>query len=364
MSDFDRDIYCVAGLPIDACDMNKAISVLRNAKFHHKSCFMTTPNTNFIALAHQDEKFLNSVIYSDLVIADGTPIIWMSKILGIPIRKRVAGSNLFETLSREKRRKMKVYFLGGPDGVAKEASDRLNQFSSALTCVGHYSPGFGTIEDMSTDEIINNINNSGADFLVVALGAKKGQAWILKNIHRITVPLVSHLGAVINFEANRLKRAPLFIQEIGFEWLWRIKEEPSLWRRYWNDGLYFLKLLFTSLLPFRVWLYRHQSRLNALKAHSKVTLLQNEDTVTIKVFGVVSDPVPAEVRELLKQASQIGKHVHLDLSEAGYVGFGFLGLFLLMKKTLDRLGKEVKIASLSEEVEKIVRWNNLGYLVK
>lgn len=135
MSDFDRDIYCVAGLPIDALNMDKAISVLRNAKFHHKSCFMTTPNTNFIALAHQDEKFLNSVIYSDLVIADGTPIIWMSKLLGIPIRQRVAGSNLFETLSQEKRRKMKVYFLGGPDGVAKEASERLNQHSTALTCM-------------------------------------------------------------------------------------------------------------------------------------------------------------------------------------------------------------------------------------
>lgn len=364
MSDFDRNVYCVAGLPIDALDMNKAISVLRDAKFKNKSCFMTTPNTNFVALAHQDQKFLNSVIYSDIVIADGTPIIWMSKLLGIPIRQRVAGSNLFEILRQEKRRKMKVYFLGGPDGVAQEARERLNQHSTALTCVGHYSPGFGTIEDMSTDEIINNINTSGADFLVVALGAKKGQAWILKNIHRITIPLVSHLGAVINFEANRLKRAPLFIQELGFEWLWRIKEEPSLWRRYWNDGLYFLKLLFTTIMPLMLWLKCNQSRLAALENKSQVTLLQSEDAVTMQVKGVVRDPVSAEVRELFKQAAQQGKHFYLDLTEAEYVGFGFLGLFLLMKKSLDKLGKEVAIVRPNASIKKIIRWNNLSYLMK
>lgn len=364
MSDFDRNVYCVAGLPIDALDMNKAISVLRDAKFKNKSCFMTTPNTNFVALAHQDQQFLNSVIYSDIVIADGTPIIWMSKILGIPIRQRVAGSNLFEILRQEKRRKMKVYFLGGPDGVAKEASERLNEHSTALTCVGHFSPGFGTIDDMSTDEIINNINTSGADFLVVALGAKKGQAWILKNIHRITIPLVSHLGAVINFEANRLKRAPLFIQELGFEWLWRIKEEPSLWRRYWNDGLYFLKLLFTTILPLRCWLKLSQSRLVALEKHSKVTLVDTQDVVTMKVQGVVNDPVSAEIRDLFKQAAQAGRHFYLDLSEAEYVSFGFLGLFLLMKKSLDKLDKDVKIVRPSAGIKKIIRWNNLAHLVK
>lgn len=363
MSDFDRNVYCVAGLPIDALDMNKAISVLRNAKFHNKSCFMTTPNTNFIALAHQDKQFLNSVIYSDLVIADGTPIIWMSKLLGIPIRHRVAGSNLFETLSQEKRRKMKVYFLGGPDGVAEEASNRLNQHSTALTCVGHYSPGFGTIDDMSTPEIINNINISGADFLIVALGAKKGQAWILKNIHKIKIPLVSHLGAVINFEANRLKRAPLFIQELGFEWLWRIKEEPSLWRRYWNDGLYFLKLLFTTLLPLKCWLKCHRSRLASLEKQSQVTLVQTEDAVTMRVKGVVMDPVSAEIRTLFKQAASENKHFYLDLSEAAYVSFGFLGLFLLMKKSLDKLGKEVKIVRSNAEIRKVIHWNNLDYLV-
>ncbi len=364
MSDFDRDIYCVAGLPIDALNMDKAISVLRNAKFHNKSCFMTTPNTNFIALAHQDEKFLNSVIYSDLVIADGTPIIWMSKLLGIPIRQRVAGSNLFETLSQEKRRKMKVYFLGGPDGVAKEASERLNQHSTALTCVGHFSPGFGTVEEISADDIINNINSSGADFLVVALGAKKGQAWILKNQHKIKIPLVSHLGAVINFEANRLKRAPLFIQEIGFEWLWRIKEEPSLWRRYWNDGLYFLKLLFTTLLPLRCWLKRNQQRFDVLKADTKATLTESEDAVTMKISGVICDPVSVEIRDLFKQASHMHKHFYLDLSDSAYVSFGFLGLFLLMKKSLDKLEKDVKIVHPNAEITKVIRWNNLSYLVK
>ena len=224
MDDFEREVYCIGGLPFDAIDLSKTMSRLRDAKYKKTSCFLTTPNLNFLALAQDDPDFRNSVIYSDIVIADGTPIVWIAKLLGIPIRERVAGSTLFEALGQEWRRKLTVYFFGGPDGVAAEASKRINEKSTGLSCVGYHTPGYGTVDEMSETKVIENINLSGADFLVVALGAKKGQAWIIKNLHIIKVPLVSHLGAVINFEAKRLKRAPVRMQKIGLEWAWRIKD--------------------------------------------------------------------------------------------------------------------------------------------
>jgi len=85
--------------------------------------------------------------------------------------------------------------------------------------------------------VLQAINASQADFLVVALGAKKGQAWILHNLEHLQVPVVSHLGAVVNFVAGTVQRAPAAWQRAGLEWLWRIKEEPALFGRYWNDGL-------------------------------------------------------------------------------------------------------------------------------
>ena len=126
----------------------------------------------------KDADFRDSVIHSDIVIADGTPIVWMAKILGIPVRERVAGSTLFEALGQEWRRKMTVYFFGGPDGVAAEANKRINEKSTGLKCVGYHSPGFGDVTQMSEESIIQSINATSADFLVVALGAKKGQEWI------------------------------------------------------------------------------------------------------------------------------------------------------------------------------------------
>ncbi|MCD8512378.1 MAG: WecB/TagA/CpsF family glycosyltransferase, partial [Nitrincola sp.] len=105
-----------------------------------------------------------------------------------------------------------------------------------------HDPGRGDVASMSTPEIIEKINLSQADFLVVSLGAKKGQAWILHNLDKIQVPVVSHLGAVVNFVAGTVKRAPKVWQKLGLEWLWRIVEEPYLWKRYASDGFAALKM--------------------------------------------------------------------------------------------------------------------------
>ena len=86
------------------------------------------------------------------------------------------------------------------------------------------------------------MNAARPDFLVVSLGAAKGQAWIMRNLHRLDVPLVSHLGAVVNFVAGEVRRAPRWMQRSGLEWAWRVKEEPALLRRYAGDALRLLPL--------------------------------------------------------------------------------------------------------------------------
>lgn len=364
MDDFERDVYCIGGLPFDAIDLSKTISRLRDAKYKKASCFLTTPNLNFLALAQDDPDFRNSVIYSDIVIADGAPIVWMAKLLGIPITERVAGSTLFEALGKEWRRKMTVYFFGGPGGVAAEASKRINEKSTGLTCVGYHSPGFGTVDEMSESTIIDNVNLSNADFLVVALGAKKGQAWIVKNLHRIKIPLVSHLGAVINFEAKRLKRAPVRMQKIGLEWAWRIKEEPHLWRRYWNDGQFFLRLLVTKIFPHMLWLKFNQKRLNQLSHKSTVILNEEENYPRIIVSGVVFDPVTPDIRSLMRRAGLQNKNIQVDLADAEYLDFGILGLLLLLKKQLDNQGLQMNIIGIRPNMRKLLDWNGLIYLIE
>lgn len=238
------------GLPIHSVTLDQAVQHIKACALANQRCFFSTPNLNFLVTAQTNEAFRRSVEQSDLSLADGMPLVWISKILGLPIRERVAGSDVFDALRKASGPPLKVYFYGGPPGAATLAMQAINAEKGAgLVCVGAQSPGYGSVEDLSSPETIASINQSGAQFLVVSLGAVKGQAWILHNLANLEVPVVSHLGAVVNFVAGEVSRAPAFMQKAGLEWLWRIKEEPSLWRRYAGDGAALLRLLVTRVLP-------------------------------------------------------------------------------------------------------------------
>jgi N-acetylglucosaminyldiphosphoundecaprenol N-acetyl-beta-D-mannosaminyltransferase len=250
-----RDLHWIMGLPFDAITLNEAVGKIRNAALHRIPLFISTPNLNFLIASQKDVAFRNSVIHSDLSLADGMPIIWLAKIVKAPIRERVAGSTLFETLRymplAKGERPLRIFFFGGLDGVAERASQIINQEKNSLECVGFYFPGFGSLDDMSSPSVLEHINASQADFVVVSLGAQKGQAWIERNRVFLKAPVISHLGAVVNFVAGNIQRAPKWMQHSGLEWVWRIKEEPSLWKRYAQDGVGLIRLCIKYLLAPR-----------------------------------------------------------------------------------------------------------------
>ena len=239
-----RQQWMLLGLPFDAVTLDQACDRVFEAIEKRQRCFISTPNLNFVINAKRDPEFAKSVFLSDLNLADGMPLVWAARWLKIPIPERVAGSSLFDELVKKSspNKPLRVFFFGGDPGVAEKASAVLNDRSDAVVCCGYHDPGRGDVASMSTPEVIAKINAANADFLVVSLGAKKGQAWILHNLEHLTVPAVSHLGAVVNFVAGTVKRAPKIWQTLGLEWLWRIVEEPYLWKRYATDGLAALKM--------------------------------------------------------------------------------------------------------------------------
>lgn len=363
--DFDRNVYCLGGLPFDAVDMPDSLSILKSAAKNQTRCFLSTPNLNFLIASHSDAAFRDSVIQSDLVVADGMPLVWIAKLLRIPIRERVAGSSLFEALrEQDAANPISVYFFGGSDGVAETAANKINQTKGGLTCVGYQSPGFVSVEEMSAASRIDQINASNADFLVVSLGAKKGQSWIIKNLSSIKAPIISHLGAVVNFEANKLQRAPSWMQHTGLEWLWRIKEEPGLWKRYWQDGLALLKLLVTIVIPHALWLALNQRRLEQAPQKNPVRLECGASSCRLIIAGVVLDPVSPVICSQLRQASLQKKDVILDLTVAEYLSPGFFGLLLLLKKHLDKHAAQLKVVGVQPKMKRLLKWNGLTGLIK
>lgn len=354
MVDFNRDVYCLLGLPFDAVTMAEAVGRVRCAASDRQRYFLSTPNLSFLIGCLADCGFRDSVINSDLSVADGMPLVWMARLLGIPIRERVAGSGMFESLRGDPSYRMSVYFFGGPEGVAGRACQKLNTEAAGIICVGYACPGFGSIAEMSGESTIARINASGADFLVVALGSKKGQAWIVHNRARITVPIISHLGAVVNFIAGTVHRAPVWMQRSGLEWLWRIKEEPGLWRRYFGDGLVLLTLLATRLIPYAWYLQCHKADADQL-AKASAEMREEGQTCIVHLRGAWSRRNIAPLRDCFSRVALAGKDVRLEMGEVTYVDSAFVGLVLLLYGHQTQLGRQLLLVSLQPPVRRVIK---------
>lgn len=327
--DFYRPVHAILGLPVDAVTLHATQTLVYAAITKRRSLFLSTPNLNFAMGALDDSGFRNSVINSDLSIADGMPLLWVARLFGIAIHERVTGSGLFEKLQREPDRIVSVYLFGGEDGMAATAAAKLNVEPSGLQCVGSWSPGFGSLEEMSSDAIISDINNSHADFLVVALGAKKGQAWIERNRRRLTVPVLSHLGAVLNFTAGSVRRAPSWMQQLGLEWLWRIKEEPALWRRYLHDVSKLMRLLLTRILPGALYQRLRRPNRTAL-ANAWVSFSGDESRPCITPHGAWCENNLLRMRRSFEKVALRRVDVDIDLAATTFADTAFVGLLMLM----------------------------------
>ncbi|MBI5891278.1 MAG: WecB/TagA/CpsF family glycosyltransferase [Nitrosomonadales bacterium] len=362
-ANFDREVHCLLGLPFDAVSMAGAAKSIRAAAENRIPCFLSTPNLNFLVAAQSDIAFRNSVINSDLSIADGMPLIWIARLLGVPIRERVAGSALFETLRSGSVRQITIYFFGGPNGVAENACRRLNAEAGGLRCVGFDSPGFGSVDEMSSEAVLQRINDSNPEFLVVSLGARKGQAWIERNRSRISAPVISHLGAVVNFVAGTVKRAPVWMQKVGLEWLWRIKEDPVLWRRYLFDGLALLRLLATRVVPYAWFKLFHKPEVRELE-FAAITLFDEGARISIRLRGAWDNANIAPLRECFASPVLAGKDIRIELQDVTYIDSAFIGLMLLLYGDRGRQERQLSIANAKPEVRRIFRYGCAEYLLE
>ena len=362
-TDYNRRVYAVLGLPFDAVTMEQAEAKLLADLAQRRRNFFSTPNLNFLVAALEDVPFRDSVLRSDLSIADGMPIIWIARLLGIPLRERVAGSTLFERLRAQRQVPVTVFFFGGPDGVARRAGDVLNAEHGTMRCVGARSPGFGSIEQMSTPELIAEINDANADLLVVALGAKRGQSWIEHNLAALRPPLVSHLGAVVNFVAGTVSRAPGLVGRLGLEWLWRIKEEPALWRRYWRDGVALLGLVTGSVLPGALAAAR-QRRAGGVRTAPTLHAAPGPRLTRLTLAGDWLEPDLAPLRAALAAAGAAPGDLELDLAAVTRVDSALIGLLMLAFGHHAKAGTAFSVTACSAAAAGALRLARAEYLLQ
>jgi N-acetylglucosaminyldiphosphoundecaprenol N-acetyl-beta-D-mannosaminyltransferase len=364
--DLSREVYCILGIPIDSIAMPVVMQRIDAAARKTAPYLISTPNLNFLVNSQTDPEFRESLLMSGLCPADGMPIVWIARLLGLPIKQRTAGSDLIDALKSRRGLEppLKIFLFGGTELIAAEAARRLNSHASGVKCVGWLCPPFGDLDALNQDHFFDQINASGADFLIAALGARNGQLWLQRNHSRIRIPIRAHLGATLNFQAGSVKRAPFTMRKLGIEWLWRIKEEPGLFWRYWHDGWVFLRLLLTRVLPLAVY-----ARCMQLRAHRGghdfvIVPVQNDDRVTVRLPGYATTlRVPEAIARFGQALASQKRDLVVDLSQTRAIDARFFGLLLMLRKQLKGRGSALQFQGVSARLQRLFRLNALEFLL-
>jgi N-acetylglucosaminyldiphosphoundecaprenol N-acetyl-beta-D-mannosaminyltransferase len=225
------------GVPLDQLNTAQALEIASEMIASRTPHLLATANVDFLAQVQQDEMLRRILVDADLIVCDGTPLIWMSKWLGDPLPERIAGSDLVPLLlDLAQERGHRVYFLGGRDEVVAAAEEKIKERWPDLQIAGMYSPPFAPMDQMDHAGICKRIREADADMLFVCFGCPKQEKWLAMNFRDAGVPLAIGVGATIDFLAGTVKRAPVWMRKTGLEWFFRVAQEPKrLARRYWTD---------------------------------------------------------------------------------------------------------------------------------
>lgn len=229
------------GISIDNITFDEAVKrVCDMAEAGDKGRYILTPNVDHMIKIQKDKLFKEIYDHADLIVTDGTPLMWIAESTGEPIKEKIPGSDMLPRVCEEAaKRNIKIFLFGAAKGVAKEAAKELKNKYKGLKIVGTYSPpsGFEKDED-ELEKAFAAINEAKTDIVVMGLGSPKQEKLIYKYRDRIDAKVFLPFGAAIDFEAGRVKRAPLWMRDRGMEWFYRFINEPGrLFKRYFVDDL-------------------------------------------------------------------------------------------------------------------------------
>lgn len=226
----------ICGTKIDKVSLDDAVKIITD---HALYCgapeYVVTPNAQHILCLQKDARFREIYSKALLVVPDGVSLLWAAKFLQTALNGRVNGTDLFERICAVAAEKgLKIFLLGGRPGAADKAKKTLQARHPGLKIVGTHCPPYGFESQPAELASINSkIKAAAPHILFVGLGAPKQEYWISANYQKLGVPISVGIGVSFELVANMVTRAPVFMQEIGLEWFFRLLVEPRrLWQRY------------------------------------------------------------------------------------------------------------------------------------
>ncbi len=348
----------VLGVPFHNLTMDETVAWIedhiREGGFHQ----VATANVDFLKHSLRDESLRDILCSCEMIVPDGMPIVWMSRLIGTPLKERVTGIDLVERLADvSARRGYGIFLLGASEASSQRASKVLKQRFPGLRIVGRFSPENQPLEKMDHEGILRRIEEARPDILLVALGNPKQERWIAMHRERLKVPVCIGVGGTLDSLSGNIPRAPQWMQAGGLEWLHRTLQEPRrLARRYVADAICLLRHL-----PGYIAATATQPKLSSRRDSHRPQIVARQigNTKLIAMIGDLSGSALDEFNACSQDACAGGMNIVLDMSQTGYMGAESLGALIRLESQMRRRREQLWLAELPAHLSRILRSGQL-----
>lgn len=242
-----NNILRVLGVKLDAIEINDVVKIVSGwiDSSVKTTRYICVTNVNSVVEAQKDPYLKQITNESDISVCDGMPLVWIGRLKGFKLRERVYGFNLMrEVLGLSQKKGYSNYFYGSSESVLSNMVSRIKREYPNLRMNGYFSPPFRELSEIEKQKIAQDINNSKPDIVWVGLGYPKQEKWMHEFRNYLNYPVLIGVGAAFDFFSGNKKQAPIWMQNAGLEWLFRLIQEPGrLWKRYLINNTLFIILL-------------------------------------------------------------------------------------------------------------------------
>jgi len=234
------------GVDLFALTMSEVLNICIDHIAARRGLLIGVVNVAKIVNIRKDRELRAALGEADIVLADGAPIVWLSKMVGRPLPQRVAGIDImFELLKEANNRSYGIYFLGAKRAVVEKVIHVVRRDYPGVRIAGYRDGYFSEQEEQSVAE---EIKNSRADILFVAISPPRKEVFLGKWREFMDVPICHGVGGSFDVVAGVARRAPVWMQKSGLEWLYRLIQEPRrMWKRYLVTNTKFIMLCFVEV---------------------------------------------------------------------------------------------------------------------
>jgi N-acetylglucosaminyldiphosphoundecaprenol N-acetyl-beta-D-mannosaminyltransferase len=224
----------ILGVCVSPINLDSAVATLERWIDEHSHNYVCVTGVHGVMESRRDERLRSIHNAAGMVVPDGMPLVWFSRLCGRSGTERVYGPDLMRKMTAlSARRGFRQFYFGGADGVADKLKHCLTGAHPGLEVVGTLCPPFHESTNAEDQAFIDAINRARPDIVWVGLSTPKQELWMASHLGRIDAPVMVGVGAAFDFLAGTKRQAPPWMQRNGLEWLFRLCSEPRrLWRRY------------------------------------------------------------------------------------------------------------------------------------